>query len=148
MDIDFNDYKNIQLGVYLKTDSKLNDDILNLLKHYKIPLPFKQLQGKIGTDLTLDINLNKKIIQAQGQFKIDKGRFEIFGKHIEVSSGKIFLENSDVSIDSLALGDSNFFSGVVTGKISAKKRVGDLDIDLTDLNWQRHLSIEFYTATR
>jgi hypothetical protein len=132
VDIDFNDYKNILLGVYIKTHAKLNDDILNLLKHYKITLPFKQLDGKIATDLTLAINLNKKELQTKGHFGLDKGQFVFSKKNIGVPDGDILLENSDVSIDHLVVA-SDIFAGVITGKVATKQHVGDFNIELNKL---------------
>lgn len=102
VDIDFNDYKNILLGVYIKTHAKLNDDILNLLKHYKITLPFKQLDGKIATDLTLAINLNKKELQTKGHFGLDKGQF-VFSKKTLVSQMGTYCSKTATSLSIILL---------------------------------------------
>lgn len=133
LDIDFNDPKNILLTAYIKTRAVANDDILTLLKYYKIPLPFKQVGGKTATDLRLAITLNSKQIQADGIFEIDDGIIEWGGKHYKAEDAYIKLVNSDVTIDQLKISYKDMLTASVSGFIQAKKKTGDLDIVLEQL---------------
>jgi hypothetical protein len=134
LDINFNDPANIVLTAYIKPNAVVNDDILNLLKYYKIALPFKQVGGTTDTDLRLTINLNKLKIGAEGRFTIDEGLVLFDGAVVEVIDARILFVNSDVTLDYLKVGFKDLFVAQVTGSIQVKEKMGNLDILVEHVN--------------
>lgn len=134
LDINFSDPKNILLTAYIKTRAVANDDILTLLNYYNIALPFKQIGGTTKTDLRLAIILNKINVQAEGGFEIDEGTIEWDGKNYKAEDARITLVDSDVTIDRLKISYPDLFTAQVSGLIQAKKKTGDLDINLLKLD--------------
>jgi hypothetical protein len=128
LDINFNDPSNIILTAYIKTTAVANDDILTLLKYYGITLPFKQIGGTTDTDLRLVINLNKLEIGAEGVFEISEGLVSYDGTVYKVGDVRIFLKNSDVTLEQLKVSYKELFVAQVKGTIQAKDGEGDLDI--------------------
>jgi hypothetical protein len=134
VDINFNDPKNILLTAYIKTTAVANDDILTLLNYYKIPLPFKQVEGETATDLELAIILNKQQLEARGVFDIEDGVIEWGGINYKVRDARITLVNSDVTIDQLHVTYEDLVSAQVSGTILAKQKSGDVDVVLEMMN--------------
>jgi len=134
VEIDFNDPSNIILTVDLKTDAVANTNILRLLDHYHIGLPFKQVGGTTGTDLRLTINLNKRQVGAEGTFTISEGLISYGSTVFEVRDARILLVNSDVTLDQLTVDFKDLITAHVTGTIQAKEGIGDLDILLEQIN--------------
>lgn len=131
LDINFNDYSNILLTAYISTESMANKDILTLLDHYKIPLPFTQTSGKTETDLALKINLSSQEITAEGKFVIPNGTFEYKDTQYHITNAEILLNNSTISIADLTLASGEIFEGKVRGSIQFSQKTGSLDITLT-----------------
>jgi hypothetical protein len=134
VDINFNDLQNNLLTAYIKTRAVANDDILNLLKYYKIPLPFKQVEGETATDLELAIILNKQQFEARGVFDIEDGVIEWEGINYKVRDARIKLVNSDVTIDQLHVTYEDLVTAQVSGTILVKQKIGDLDVVLEMMN--------------
>ena len=128
LDINFNDPDNIILTAYITTTAVANQDILNLLSYYDIPLPFRQTKGKTATDLTLAVNLNSEDVTAHGTFMIDKGAVEYGQKSYDVRNAKIALQDSMVTIEKLRISFEKMFTADVSGKFDGARDTGDLDI--------------------
>ncbi len=135
LDINFNDPANIILTAYIITNAVANDDILTLLNHYRISLPFKQVGGTTDTDLTLTINLNKLKIGAEATFAIEKGLVSYDGLIFNVSDAKISLVNADVTLDQLTVGYRDLFAAEIGGTFLVNAGMADLDITLTQINF-------------
>jgi hypothetical protein len=134
VDINFNDPENILLTVYIKTTAVANDDILNLLNYYTIPLPFKQTGGTTTTDLQLAIVLNTGQLEAKGVFDIEEGVFAWGGENYGVRDAHILLTNSDVTINRLKVSYEDVVTAQVSGTVHTLENAGDLDIALEMLN--------------
>jgi len=133
LDINFNDVDNILLTAYILTNAVGNDDIMNLLEYYDIPLPFVQTDGKTKIDLTLAINLNKLLIDATGTFRIDEGIVEYDEIPYRIKDAALSLKNSLVSIEKLNLAYETILQADLSGFFDAAGKQGDLDIVLQSL---------------
>jgi AsmA-like C-terminal region/Protein of unknown function len=133
LDINFNDPDNIILTAYILTHAVANDDILNLLKYYGISLPFIQIAGKTGTDLTLAINLNKTQITALGRFSIDDGVIVYEQKEYGVKDAIIVLENATVTLEQMLVSFKELFAANISGAVDLPNRTGDIDIAVQEL---------------
>lgn len=133
LDINFNDPANILLTAYIRTDAVANDDIMQLLEYYNIPLPFVQIEGTTDTDLTLSINLNQQQVQAVGTFLIDDGIVEYDTLPCKVQNVAVHLKNSNVQIESLDLSAGVAGHVGVTGAVNVAAGIGDFDIGIHSL---------------
>ncbi len=134
VDINFNDPANILLTVHINTLAKGNEDILTLLKNYNISLPLKQVVGKIATDLTIVVNLNKNHVTTRADFLIDKGVVEYKRKQYGVSNSKVTLEDSNLIIERAVVSFEDLFTANVSGTLEPAVGTGDLDIVLEKLS--------------
>lgn len=141
LDIDFNDPSNIILNAYIKTSAVANDDILTLLDHYRIPLPFKQISGVTDTNLHLAINLRKRKVEAAGVFEITEGRILFNDTIYKVNDARILLKNSDVTLEQLKVSYKELFVAQVKGFIQAKAGIGDLNILLEQVTLDANGSV-------
>ena len=95
--IDFTQPQEI-LTLHLLFDGMLDEGMLEVLKAYKINLPFYQHSGSMKTDLTLTVNLISIDVDAHGTFYTQKANFDYLKLNIDVSDTSIELNNYDVKI--------------------------------------------------
>ncbi|MCF8057371.1 MAG: AsmA-like C-terminal domain-containing protein [Desulfocapsa sp.] len=133
LDINFNDPENIVLTAYILTHALANKDIVTLLEYYGISLPFTQTSGKVGTDLTLAINLNETQLTASGRFLIGDGVFLYEGKQYGVEDALIVLENTTITLEQMRVSFEEFFTVDVSGAVDLAKHRGDIDIEVQGL---------------
>ena len=127
LDIDFSG-KEVILTAYILAEARLNKDILHLLEHYDITLPFRQITGTTATDLTLEINLNKIFTEARGSFLVDRGVFRYENMDLNVSDAEIKLVNADLDITKLDIAYRDNFHADVSGEINLGEQRGKLNI--------------------
>lgn len=130
--IDFAEPTEPILTAYINTRAVLNDDIINLLDHYRISMPFMQLEGTTAVDLVLEINLANIDLDATGTFKIDRGVLEYQGIALEVSDAVVLLKNKDVTIKRLQVTYPEAFAGQIEGQIDFSRRYGDISVTVID----------------
>ncbi len=141
--IDFNDAANIILTVRLNTLARLNRDIIALLGYYKIAMPFRQTAGKVDTQLTLAINLNRKEVTTQGRFKVGQGEF-VYGtadKRYQLQDSSISLQNSEVTIEQAQVSLAGMFDAAVSGILNLRQGTGDITVLPEQLNFKIGKSI-------
>ncbi len=134
VEIAFTSPADIILTVYIKTPARANEDILTLLNHYNISLPFKQKAGETKVDLVLTINLNKGQVETSGIFLIDKGVIEFGRKNYGVKAARIELKNSNINIDGVVSFEELFVAGI-SGTFEGQSGTGDLDITLDKVSF-------------
>jgi hypothetical protein len=132
LDIDFNDPDNILLTAKILTHAQANQDIINLVKYYDIPLPFLQTEGKTKTDLTLTVNLETEQVTAHGTFIIDDGRVDYSGENYGVKNAVIGLDDTVITFKQLEVSFEDMFVADVKGLFDAEKDTGALDIVLLE----------------
>ncbi|MEA3469651.1 MAG: AsmA-like C-terminal domain-containing protein [Thermodesulfobacteriota bacterium] len=126
--INFNDPHAFILTAYIVTHAQINEDIAALLKYYHIPLPFKQTQGRVDTDLTLTINLHDGQVSSKGIFIIKKGEIEAEKKRYAVNDVKVSLINSDITLEHGSLSFGKIFTADISGEFSGASERGDFNI--------------------
>ena len=126
--IDFTKPAEPLLTAYINTHAVINDDIINLLDHYHIPLPFRQLKGTTAVDLVLEINLAAIALDATGTFKVDKSVFMYEGMTLDVSDCAVLLKNTDITIQRMQVTYPEVFTVKINGHIALSKRSGDVSV--------------------
>jgi len=133
LDINFNDFDNILLTAYILTSAVANNDIMNLLEYYHIPLPFLQTDGKTKTDLILAITLNTEDIIATGSFLIDNAVVQYDRTPYHVENAEISLKNSHITIENMDIAYEKTLRAGISGFFDADSKKGDIDIVLHHL---------------
>lgn len=98
--IDFSKQEEL-LTLYLLFKGQLNRDLLSLLEHYEIKLPFTQNSGFVDTNLTLDVNLISLGVEAFGNFYTKEAEINYLGLDIDIYNAHILLDNYDVKVENM-----------------------------------------------
>ncbi len=134
VEIDFNDPFNIILSIHINTRAAVNPDVIELLRHYHISLPFEQTAGKTNADLLLKVNLNTHKVSTKGRFEIAKGEIAYKEKHYQVGAAVILLNDSNVVLEHLELRYQNIIEVNVAGELQLAEDSGDIDILVKQIN--------------
>lgn len=139
---------NGQVEVSIKANSKLDKDILDILKAYEIKLPLEQKSGNTQASLTLLFPYEEsKEMSAKGTFlvsdaEISIGNFAFFSKAAEVT-----LNDSIVEVKDADFKHKKMIDGIVNLSIDTKtlKSQGTADIKsllITKDNGDKILHVE------
>ncbi|MDQ1263626.1 MAG: hypothetical protein QG559_627 [Campylobacterota bacterium] len=123
--IDFSQKEEI-LSLYLLFNAQANNDILSLLNHYGIKLPFVQTKGELKTDLHLDINLRTLGVEALGNFYTKEAQIHYLGMDIDIFDVKVGLKNSYAWVEKMYAKYSNIATAYVDLKYDASASKGEL----------------------
>ena len=122
--------KTAKVNISLKTNTKLDDDILKILNVYNINLPVKIPDSKIDSTLFIGIALNDLIIKYHGFFsgkntKILLNNIPINSQNIEVKLDNHIIDiiTKNTTYNDILHTDSEFIIDT-----SVKQIAGDLDI--------------------
>ena len=130
--IDFTPPQEI-LTLYLKLAPQLDDNILAILKAYKIKVPVRQLQGTTQTTMVLTINLRTIAVDAKGDFRVDTGKFSYLGEIIDIHDLHLKLDNYNISFDNMSASMQGILKAQTSLRFNAKTTQGKLDINITKL---------------
>jgi AsmA-like C-terminal region len=133
--IDFSKKEEL-LTLFLLFEGKVNKDLLNLLKTYKIDLPFLQNSGSVDTNLKIEVGLRNVDVTAKGDFFTKKANFNYLGLDIDIFDAHIFLHNYDVKIDKMHSKYKDIATADVDVRFDAKKSEGTIDFDVEDINFK------------
>ena len=92
LDINFNDADNPILSIFIDTETAADAQIIDLLRHYEIDLPFLQVEGETRADLRLTINLGTEEVSGEGSFSIDDAVIAYEGTEFGVKNSRFFPE--------------------------------------------------------
>ena len=125
--IDFNSHP-ITLTAYVRTETTLDRDLLNLLESYKIHLPFIQTVGTTKADLTLAVTLANGHTDALGDFMIDRGVYRFQGVDFNVTNAHVGLHGADITIDTLNMAQNGHINTAISGQMNPVRKEGRLKI--------------------
>ena len=125
--------KTIPLSIYLLFNGVLNDDILRILKNYKIELPFIQKKGIVQTNLTIGIDLSDMSVNAYGNFYTKKANFDYIGLNLDLFDANITLNGYDVQIDNMYATYKDMVKSEVDLKFNAKSSSGYVDFRVDEI---------------
>ena len=125
------------LTLYLLFDGFVNKDLLYLLKHYDIDLPFLQNSGVVKTDLKLEVGLRNIDIDAKGKFFTKEANFTYLGLDIDIFDASIYLDNYNVSINKMLSKYKDIATAVVDVDFDAKNTKGNIVFDVKDISLKK-----------
>lgn len=88
------------LHLNLRSNSILNNDIDEILQGYDINLPLKQSDGKLNTNLDINLNLNNEDLDIIGHFKLKNSNLNLSGFKFEVKNADVLLKDNIITIKS------------------------------------------------
>ncbi len=133
-DIDFNPDKYL-LTLHLQDLLSLDSDVLDLLKTYKVNIPFMQTSSKVDTNLFISVKLENSDTQVDGNFTIGQGTFLYRNMNLDASNGFVRLKGSQVDIKRLKLSYKDSIDTNVSGTLDPNKSVGKIEIDINKMNF-------------
>lgn len=126
--IDFKTPHAILKAHILTSHGQLNDDILSLLKYYKITIPLRQNSGYTNVDLHLDVNLHTLNTTAHGKFTPSPSEIQLEDFIFKTSGGTVSLINSKVEFNEFDVTYDTHTKAKLKGNFDATKEVGDVHI--------------------
>ncbi|NVJ53519.1 MAG: AsmA-like C-terminal domain-containing protein [Campylobacteraceae bacterium] len=121
--------------VDLKTKSMLNEDILEILRAYKIKLPLKQLSGKADSSLILRIPyLASKKMDIDGKFLLDDATLKLNDFEFYTKKADVVLKDNDVFINKSLVKHKDLIEGVLDLTINTKDLTAKGEVDITSFN--------------
>ena len=120
-----------QVDVFIKADSKLDKDILDILKAYKINLPLIQKSGNTQASLLMKFPYDsKKHMSTYGEFFLNDAQISINNFTFDTKKGEVILNDSMIEIKNSDFKYKNMIDAVVNLNLDTKtlKSSGDANI--------------------
>ncbi len=130
--IDFSKKEEL-LSIYLLFTGQANQDVLNLLNHYKINLPLLQTKGELKTNLTLDINLRTVDVKATGNFQTENAQIKYQGLNIDIFDANVSLDNSIVKAKNIFAKYQDIASSYLDIDFNTKESSGNLSFKVNKI---------------
>ena len=135
LEIDFNKKEEL-LTLFLKFKGALDKNILSILSEYKINLPFTQNDGKVNTNLKIDVNLITIDVKAVGDFFTKKANFNYLGLNVDIYDAYISLDNYDVKIKDMLLKYEDIASAKVNVNLNTNTHKGNIEFKVSKIEFK------------
>lgn len=122
--------KDPMLTVHIDTTARLDQNLLDLIRAYRIDIPLKQSKGFTKADLKLFVNLETNHVKALGNFDLSKSLVAFHGVEYKVHSGKVRIKDSNVRLIDINTSYRSYANGILNADIQVAKNSGVFDIDL------------------
>jgi len=143
------------INLFLNFTGQLNKDLLYLLSHFGIDIPFIQTKGTLKTDLRLDINLFTVDIEAHGDFYTNNSWINYLGLDINVFDTHVVLDNTKAEVKNMFAKYNDMLTSHLDIYYDAKNSNGKLDfrvdsakVNNIELNTQAPLHVEYIISTK
>ena len=127
--IDFNN-GNIILKVKLSVNTTLEQDIVDIVQAYKIPLPLLQEKGKTEANLEIVIDLWTEKAYAKGQFFVKKSDLILDGIRYKVKNAAVRLHKNFLTVDTVNLAYEEMLLAAAHGQMDLKNLTGGFFFDV------------------
>ena len=121
--------------VDLKTKSMLNNDILGILKAYKINLPLKQKSGKLDSSLVLKVPyMASKKMEVDGVFNAKNAVLRLNNFEFLAKKAKVVLKGSNVIIKDSHMIHNDMLDANLNLKINTKNSTASGTANINSFN--------------
>lgn len=121
--------------INIKTNSQLDDTILNLLNIFGVDIPLKQKSGSLNSDVLVELDIKKDTTDVYGNFILNNSNIEISGAEFYSKNTIIDLNNSKIDIKNANLKMNNIFEvNGLNGTLDVKAKKGDLKGKFSEVN--------------
>ncbi len=121
-----------RLHLKLKTDTRLDATVDQVLKAYGISLPFRQKTGTTQAAVILDLIVHSGAANIRGTIAPGKGTFVAGTIPMEIRGGKVLFDNHTVSLQALDA-DTGWLRVRISGEMKLDARRATLHADLIRL---------------
>ncbi len=132
VNIDFN-HKHTLLDVDLYTQTTLDNDIVEIVNAYDIPLPVLQEKGTTKAHIRLGIDLLSEEVSAAGQFFVNESDLILNGVRYKINNATARLHKGLLSLDSTSINYDDVFLAVVNGQLDLTTLTGDFFFDVEEV---------------
>ncbi len=130
--IDFN-HEHTILDIDLKTETTLDQEIVEIVNAYHIPLPLLQEKGRTDTHIKINIDLLTEEASAIGQFFIKESDLILDGVRYKVKNATARLHKGVLSIDSTYVNYEDIFFATINGQMDLTTLTGDFLFDVEEI---------------
>jgi len=128
---------NSALVINIKTDTRLDPPVSELLKAYDARLPFLQHSGSTRADLQLKMNLSDFTLQIQGKFVTGRGEWSCLGVPFLTYDAAVKLENNHVTLERADVSYQDILRTKLTGAINTSTGIAELQSDIDHLTLRK-----------
>lgn len=138
--------KHTKVYIDLKTNSLLDNEILNVAKNFGVELPLLQKSGKLNSNLLVTLDIKKDTTDISGNFNLQDSNIEISGASFYSKSADIKIDNSKITINNANLNFNKIFNANnINGTIDTKTNKGNFTtnfshIKLSDIYDRKNLN--------
>ncbi|MDU7070703.1 AsmA-like C-terminal domain-containing protein [Campylobacter ureolyticus] len=143
--------------VDIKTDSLVDNEVLNLLKAYNINLPILQQNGNSKTEVLLYIQAHTHKIDVLANSVLKNSDILISGAKFNMQNLEVLIKNSKIDLEALNISNKELFKASnLKGKIDAKVSKANLtanfeEVFINDIfkrkNFSSDLKLDFSKPT-
>jgi hypothetical protein len=119
--------------ISLKTNSALNNDILEVLKGYNIVLPLIQKSGTTQSQLDIKVVFKGNKLSTQGVFKVQDAHFDLSGLPFYAHDATVVLDNHLVQIQKAKTTIDSFLKSTLDLQIDTKHANAKGDVVIESL---------------
>jgi len=119
-----------RLAISIRTDSRLDSDIHELLKAYDIELPLTQQSGTTRGDLQLVFDLPDFTLHTKGTFQTGEGEWTFGDTPFLADSANVQLHDDKVIIDRADIRYRDMLQASVQGNVDTSAGQADLTADI------------------
>jgi len=123
-----------RLVVNVKTETRKNKDIVQLLEAYDIPFQARQITGKTKADLQLIFDLPEFSLNIKGTFIADPGEWNWGAISMQTGGMTVQLRNNRITIQEAEVSYKDILHAQVSGLIDTSSRHADLQSEIEELN--------------
>ncbi len=132
VNIDFN-HAHTLLDVDLYAQTTIDEDIVEIVNAYKIPLPLLQEKGTTKAHIQLGIDLLSEDVSAEGQFFVNESDLILDGVRYKINNATARLHKGLLSLDSTSINYDDIFFAVVNGQLDLTTLTGDFFFDVEEV---------------
>ncbi|GAB4342824.1 MAG: DUF3971 domain-containing protein [Desulfobulbaceae bacterium] len=114
------------LIIDLRTRSRLDEDILELLRGFDVDLPLMQLSGTTSAALALDFDLPEFDLRTKGVFRTGQGDWSWQGQPFRTGGAAVRLRDHLIFIDSADIDTGKNFRAELAGSIDTEAGTASL----------------------
>ncbi len=131
--IDFN-HKHTLLDIDLKMETTLEQDIVDIVNAYHIPLPLLQENGETDAHLAINIDLKTEEASATGRFFVKQSDLILDGVRYKIENTTARLHKSFLRIDTADIDYGGILSSKVNGQMDLSTLSGDFYFDIEKID--------------
>jgi len=132
---DFDNLDETNLNILIKSSTRLDSKILNLLKYgYDIDIPIRQFNGFVDSAIKIKLNFMSEKLDVKALFKPVKSDFKLDTLGFKYRSGIIYLDNLNLKFSNLLFSHKDILKASLNAKLDLEKLKLNGKLDIKSFN--------------